>query len=62
MGAQAGGEYSDVEIGRAVVYMANQAGAKFAEPQAPAAAASAAAPAAAADAAASAASAASAPK
>jgi cytochrome c5 len=42
MGAQGGGEYSDIEIGRAVVYMANQAGAKFAEPQAPAAAASAA--------------------
>ena len=41
MGAQGGGDYSDIEIGRAVVYMANQAGAKFAEPQAPAAAASA---------------------
>jgi cytochrome c5 len=41
MGAQGGGDYSDVEIGRAVVYMANQAGAKFAEPPAPAAAASA---------------------
>ncbi|MCE2689213.1 MAG: c-type cytochrome [Betaproteobacteria bacterium] len=43
MGAQGGGDYSDIEIGRAVVYMANQAGAKFAEPKAPAAAASAAA-------------------
>jgi cytochrome c5 len=35
-------DYSDYEIGRAVVYMANQAGAKFAEPPAPAANASAA--------------------
>jgi cytochrome c5 len=43
MGAQGGGDYSDTEIGRAVVYMANQAGAKFAEPKAPAGAASAAA-------------------
>ena len=43
MGAQGGGDYSDPEIGRAVVYMANQAGAKFAEPKAPAGAASAAA-------------------
>ena len=41
MGAQGGGDYSDTEIGRAVVYMANQAGAKFAEPKAPAGAASA---------------------
>jgi cytochrome c5 len=41
MAPQGGGEFSDVEIGRAVVYMANQAGAKFDEPQAPAAAASA---------------------
>lgn len=41
MGAQGGGEFSDVEIGRAVVYMANQSGAKFDEPKAPAAAASA---------------------
>jgi cytochrome c5 len=39
MGAQGGGEFSDVEIGRAVVYMANQGGAKFAEPAAPAASA-----------------------
>jgi cytochrome c5 len=32
MAAQAGGEHGDVEIGRAVVYMANAAGAKFADP------------------------------
>ncbi|MCX7203859.1 MAG: c-type cytochrome [Burkholderiales bacterium] len=38
MSAQGGGEYSDAEIGRAVVYMANKSGAKFAEPQALAAA------------------------
>jgi cytochrome c5 len=37
MPAQGGGDYDDVEIGRAVVYMANAAGGKFAEPQAPAA-------------------------
>ncbi|MDP2006183.1 MAG: c-type cytochrome [Rubrivivax sp.] len=43
MGAQGGGQYNDTEIGRAVVHMANQAGAKFDEPKAPAAAASAAA-------------------
>jgi cytochrome c5 len=42
MAAQAGGEYSDAEIGRAVVYMANKSGAKFEEPKAPAAAAEAA--------------------
>ena len=42
MGAQGGGDFTDLEIGRAVVYMANQAGAKFDEPKAPAAAASAA--------------------
>ncbi len=42
MGAQGGGDFSDVEIGRAVVYLANGAGAKFEEPKAPAAAASAA--------------------
>jgi cytochrome c5 len=41
MGAQGGGDYADLEIGRAVVYMANKAGAKFEEPKAPAAAASA---------------------
>ena len=42
MGAQGGGDYADLEIGRAVVYMANKAGAKFDEPKAPAAGASAA--------------------
>jgi cytochrome c5 len=35
MAAQGGGEFSDLEIGRAVVYMANQGGAKFDEPKAP---------------------------
>jgi len=39
MGPQGGGEHSDLEIARAVVYMANQGGAKFAEPAVPAAAA-----------------------
>lgn len=38
MGAQGGGDYSDVEIGRAVVHLANAAGAKFPEPALPAAA------------------------
>ena len=33
MPAQGGGDFDDVEIGRAVAYMANAAGAKFAEPQ-----------------------------
>jgi cytochrome c5 len=42
MPPQGGGDLSDTEIGRGVVYMANQAGAKFDEPKAPAAAASAA--------------------
>jgi cytochrome c5 len=37
MGAQGGGDFADTEIGRAVVYMTNAAGGKFAEPQAPAA-------------------------
>jgi hypothetical protein len=37
MGAQGGGDFSDIEVGRAVAYMANAGGAKFAEPQAPAA-------------------------
>ena len=46
MGAQGGGAFSDVEIGRAVVHLANAAGGKFAEPQAAAAADAAAAPAA----------------
>jgi len=40
MVAQGGGDFSDLEIGRAVVYMANKAGARFDEPKAPAAAAS----------------------
>lgn len=51
MAAQGGGDFEDAEIGRAVVHMANAAGAKFAEPQraaavaaAPEAAAPAAAP------------------
>jgi len=43
MPSQAGGDHSDFEIARAVVFMANKAGAKFDEPKAPAAAASAAA-------------------
>lgn len=42
MGPQGGGEFADLEIGRAVVYMANAAGGKFEEPKAPAAPASAA--------------------
>ncbi|MBI5256675.1 MAG: cytochrome c5 family protein [Burkholderiales bacterium] len=40
MGAQGGGDFSELEIGRAVVYMANKAGGKLDEPKAPAAAAS----------------------
>jgi cytochrome c5 len=43
MAAQGGGEFSDYEIGRAVVYMANQGGGKLAEPPAPAASAASAA-------------------
>jgi cytochrome c5 len=35
MGAQGGGDYDDLEIGRAVVHMANAAGAKFADPKKP---------------------------
>jgi cytochrome c5 len=42
MGPQGGGQFKDVEVGRAVVFMANKAGAKFDEPKAPEAAASAA--------------------
>ncbi len=42
MGAQGGGDFSDYEVARAVVYMANKGGAKFDEPKAPAPAASAA--------------------
>ena len=34
MGAQAGGDFNDTEIARAVVYMANNAGGKFVEPKA----------------------------
>ena len=41
MAAQGGGDYSDYEIGRAVVHMANSSGAKLEEPKAPAPAASA---------------------
>ncbi len=41
MGAQGGGDYSDFEIARAVVHMANNGGGKLGEPKAPAAAASA---------------------
>lgn len=37
MGPQGGGEFSDIEIGRAVVFLANAGGAKFEEPKAPAA-------------------------
>lgn len=37
MAPQGGGDFNDVEIARGVVYMANAAGAKFAEPQAPSA-------------------------
>jgi cytochrome c5 len=33
MGAQGGGDFEELEIGRAVVYMANAAGGKFAEPK-----------------------------
>ena len=39
MAPQAGGDFQDVEIGRAVVYMTAAAGGKFAEPAAPVAAA-----------------------
>ncbi len=37
MPAQGGGDFSDYEVGRAVVYMANAGGGKLAEPAAPAA-------------------------
>ena len=33
MGAQGGGDFTDLEIGRAVVYMANKAGGKLEEPK-----------------------------
>lgn len=36
MAAQGGGDYSDVEVGRALVYMTNAAGGKLAEPAVPA--------------------------
>lgn len=39
MGAQGGGDYDDLEIGRAVVHMTNAAGSKFAVPERAAAAA-----------------------
>lgn len=41
MGAQGGGDHSDFEIARAVVYMANKSGGNLAEPKAPATAAAA---------------------
>jgi cytochrome c5 len=44
MGAQGGGDFSDLEVGRAVVYMANKGGASFIEPALPAASAAASAP------------------
>jgi cytochrome c5 len=43
MPAQGGADYSDVEVGRALVYMANASGANFAEPEAKAESADAAA-------------------
>ena len=43
MAPQGGGDFNDTEIARAAAYMANSAGAKFAEPAAPAGAAPAAA-------------------
>jgi cytochrome c5 len=42
MVAQGGGDFADVEVGRAVVYMASKAGARFDEPKLPAAPAAAA--------------------
>ena len=36
MGAQGGGDFSDIELGRAVVYLTGKSGGKFAEPPAPA--------------------------
>jgi hypothetical protein len=35
MGAQGGGDYDDIEVAHAVVYMANAAGGKFTEPKKP---------------------------
>ena len=43
MGAQGGGDFEDLEVARAVVYMANAGGAKFEPPKKPDAAATAAA-------------------
>jgi cytochrome c5 len=40
MGAQGGGDFSDYEVSRAVVYMANAGGGKLEEPKAPEASAS----------------------
>jgi cytochrome c5 len=45
MPPQAGGDFDETEIARGVVYLANAAGAKFAEPKAPTPASTAAAPA-----------------
>jgi cytochrome c5 len=42
MGAQGGGDFGDLEIARAVVYLANKSGGKLEEPKVPAPAASAA--------------------
>lgn len=36
MGAQGGGDFTDTEIARSVVYLTNSAGSDFAEPEAPA--------------------------
>jgi len=47
MAAQGGGDFSDLEVGRAVAYMANQGGGKFEQPKAMPVAAAAPAPAAA---------------
>ena len=44
MGAQGGGDFDDIEVGRAVVYMTAAAGGKFVEPVAPAVAAEAISP------------------
>ncbi len=41
MGAQGGGDFEDLEIARAVVYMANASGGKFEQPKKPAAVAAA---------------------
>ena len=44
MGAQGGGDFSDFEVARAVVFLANKGGAKFDEPKMAASAAAASAP------------------